>query len=180
MLISLDLLGSDPTESIENQNNLNKSNPDNNLSYEENKEKNENVNNNTEEKPDVPAGSNDLIAINHFPISASHVNLAIDYDKNFSQILSNELINHSLEIFNFTKNNTLRLGFDSLGAGCFINHLHFEAIWLEDLGFDSLAIEKAESESLFKTNLAHKEIDESEIYIVSYIKYNIIIKFYMK
>lgn len=170
MLISLDLLSSDPTQSIENQNILDKSNSENNLSYEDDKDKKENIESKT--KPDGIAGSNDLIAINYFPISISHTSLAINYDKNFSQILSNELINHGLEIFNFTKNSSLRIGFDSLGAGCFINHLHFELIWLDDLNIKNLAIENCDTNVLFKTNLVHKDLNESEINIVRIIKIN--------
>jgi hypothetical protein len=125
-----------------------------------------------------------LITINHFPISLSHTNLVINCDKCFAQVLSNELISQALEIFQLTTNNTLKLGFDSLGAGCVINHLHFELIWMSDFKLDKLAIEEAEDKQLFSTNLMHKTSSENEFSIVSntnfYVKiYNSIIMIYM-
>lgn len=111
--------------------------------------------------------SKDLIAINHFPVAQSHTNLVINYDKCFPQILSNELINQALEIFTLTSNETLKLGYDSLGAGCIINHLHFETLWTEDFKTDTLPIENAKTNPLFSTNLVHASSDENEINIVS-------------
>jgi len=119
------------------------------------------------------SSSNDLIAINNFPISISHTNLILNYDKCFSQLLSNELITQALEIFNLTKNNSLKLGFDSLGAGCFINHLHFECIWIEDFNFNRLAIEDAFVNKLFDTNLIYQVKEENEFCLVSYYIYYI-------
>lgn len=117
--------------------------------------------------------SNDLICTNSFPVSISHTNLVLNFDKCFPQLLSNELINQALEIFNLTSNSSLRLGFDSLGAGCVINHLHFELLWLDDIGSDKLAVERAENKKLFETNLVHLNKEENEISLVSYIFKNL-------
>ena len=147
-LVQLDLIGGQ-TAMEDNEN----------LSQEEVNQNNENL------SLTVP-GSNDLICVNNFPISISHTNLVLNHDKCFAQLLSNELINQALEFFNLTQNNTLRIGFDSLGAGCIINHLHFECIWLEDFKIDKLAIETVKSNKLFDTNLIHLNKEENEINLV--------------
>lgn len=102
--------------------------------------------------------SNDLVVINHFPISESHCNLVINCDKNICQVLSNELINQALEIFNYTKKDNLKLGYNSLGAGAIINHLHFELFWTEN--GSKLAIENAGLSEIIKTRLIAKSKDE--------------------
>lgn len=108
--------------------------------------------------------SNDLITVNHFPVSLSHANLALHYDKNFCQVISNELISQALEIFNLTKKDNLKLGYNSLSAGCIINQLHFELLWSEN---EKLAIENSNKKLLFSTNLQYLNDEESSINVVS-------------
>lgn len=103
---------------------------------------------------DSEIGSNDLITVNYFPVSLSHCNLVLNYDKNCCQVLSNEIIGQALEIFNLSKKNNLKLGYNSLGAGCIINHLHFELIWTSEDN-PKLAIESSLSKALFSTNLEY-------------------------
>jgi len=79
-----------------------------------------------------------------------------------------------VQIFDIANNNpTLRLGYDSLGAGCIINHLHFEMLFLDDLGISSLPIEAATTTPLFSTN--YENLDPNEISLVisfyCFIKY---------
>lgn len=145
----LDLLAGDDSEKNEKE------------SQEQNKSNSNNeIINNSE------LGSNDLITVNQFPIALSHCNLVINHDKNYCQVLSNELIGQALEIFNHTKKPTLKLGFNSLGAGCIINHLHFELFWTPD-DSPKLAIENCKSTKLFSTNLEHLVQDEINISVVS-------------
>lgn len=107
--------------------------------------------------------SNDLVVINNFPISENHCNLVINCDKNICQVLSNELIGQALEIFNYTKKDNLKLGYNSLGAGAIINHLHFELFWTEN--GSKLAIENSEKSQILKTRLiAVKEDDEINLF----------------
>lgn len=145
-LVILDLIGNEDNENISNS--VGNDDFDNNFS-------------------NSVSNSNDLISINNFPISISHTNLILNFDKCFSQLLSNELITQALEIFNLTKNNSLKLGFDSLGAGCYINHLHFECIWMEDFNLEKLAIENACSTKIFDTNLIYQVKEENEFCLVS-------------
>jgi hypothetical protein len=104
----------------------------------------------------------DVIVANYFPLAPSHVYLTICNDQNFPQLLSSELIMQMLQIFPLTNSDTLRVGYDSLGAGCFINHLHFELISLDDLGIDSLAVEMAEKKKLFSTRFQSKDKETNQ------------------
>lgn len=77
----------------------------------------------------------------------------------------------------------LKLGYDSLSAGCTMNHLHFELLWVYDLYEEMtkrvktlegnslkegrLAIEDAKTDVYFNTYLSYKVKEESEINIVS-------------
>jgi hypothetical protein len=106
----------------------------------------------------------DMITMNYFPISVSHSNLTICNDQNFPQVLSNEFILQILQIFSFaTSNSSMRCGYDSLGAGCLINHLHCEIIFLDDLKnipVACLPIETREKKFIFSTKLIHKSSEE--------------------
>ena len=68
-----------------------------------------------------------------------------------------------MNIFPIVKNSSLICGYDSLGAGCIINHLHFEFLMLDDFGneISSLPIEQRNSNLLFETKLKYK--NEKEI-----------------
>ena len=109
---------------------------------------------NEEEQEQVE--ESDFISIHNFPVDPSHCNFVFNCDKNFPQVLSNELISQALEIFSLTEKNMV-MGYDSLNAGCYINHLHFELIWLED----KLTIEQSPANKIFSTTLQCK--DENEI-----------------
>jgi hypothetical protein len=67
-----------------------------------------------------------------------------------------------LEIFTLTKDSSLRIGYDSLGGGCFINHLHFEMLYLDDLGIDFLPVEKASKEKIISTKFQSKESSKND------------------
>ena len=146
---------------------------DSSPSTENKSNKNEKSIENINPHENVYADSNDLITVNLFPISLSHCNLVLNYDKNFCQVLSNELISQALEIFSLTNKSNLKVGFNSLQAGCLINHLHFELLWnSEDKGCSKLAIENSNTKKLFTTNFEHlglKDDENQEINVVSYI-----------
>lgn len=104
--------------------------------------------------------SNDKVTINFFGISPTHVLVNTLSDQNFPQILSSDILECALQTFEMTSNKSLRLGYNSVGAGCFINQIHFELLFLDDLGLDSLLPETAPTELLFRTDLAYKDSDE--------------------
>jgi hypothetical protein len=58
-----------------------------------------------------------------------------------------------------------RIGYDSLGAGCIINHLHFEMIFLDDFSdINCLPIEKSEPKLIFSTRFKNKDEEEISIF----------------
>jgi hypothetical protein len=59
-----------------------------------------------------------------------------------------------------SSNASLRLGYDSLGGGCYINQIHFETLFLSDYGMSSFEIEDQAKSILFATKLQHYEQEE--------------------
>ena len=68
-----------------------------------------------------------------------------------------------MNIYPIVKNPTLICGYNSLGGGCVINHLHFEFFMLDDFGNEitCLPIENKKANLLFETKLKYK--NEKEI-----------------
>jgi hypothetical protein len=108
----------------------------------------------------------DLITLSYFPLSISHCNITLCYEQDLPQVLSNELLIQFLNIFNMVKNDSLICGYDSLGGGCIINHLHFEFLFLDDFGenIKNLPIQNLENNLLFETKLKHKNPEEISLF----------------
>ena len=105
----------------------------------------------------------DLVTLNYFPICISHCNITLCYDQDLPQVLSNELIVQFMNIYQIANNKSLICGYDSLGAGCIINQLHFEFLMLDDFAneINKLPIESRISNPSFETKLKYK--NEKEI-----------------
>ena len=105
----------------------------------------------------------DLVTLSYFPLCVSHCNITLCYEQDLPQVLSNELIVQFMNIYPIINNPSLICGYDSLGAGCIINHLHFEFLMLDDFGTEIsvLPIEERSSNLLFETKLKYK--NEKEI-----------------
>ena len=105
----------------------------------------------------------DLVTLSYFPLCISHCNITLCYEQDLPQVLSNELIVQFMNIYPIINNPSLICGYDSLGAGCIINHLHFEFLMLDDFGTEIsvLPIEERSSNLLFETKLKYK--NEKEI-----------------
>ena len=105
----------------------------------------------------------DLVTLNYFPICISHCNITLCYEQDLPQVLSNELIVQFMNIYQIANNKSLICGYDSLGAGCVINQLHFEFLMLDDFAneINKLPIEYRNSVPLFETKLKYK--NEKEI-----------------
>jgi hypothetical protein len=108
----------------------------------------------------------DLITLSYFPLSISHCNITLCYEQDLPQVLSNELLIQFLNIFNMVKNDSLICGYDSLGGGCIINHLHFEFLFLDDFGenIKNLPIQNLDTSFLFETKLKHKNVEEISLF----------------
>jgi len=105
----------------------------------------------------------DLVTLSYFPLCSSHCNITLCYEQDLPQVLSNELIVQFMNIFPIVNNPSLICGYDSLGGGCIINHLHFEFLMLDDFKgeINNLPIENRNSNLLFETKLKYK--NEKEI-----------------
>jgi len=80
------------------------------------------------------------------------------------QALSDELLQLLLIIFKMTEKSSLRLGYNSMGADCAINNLHFHLVDTEAVFGNpeaSFPIEEAEKQLFFTSNLQH--LDKSEL-----------------
>jgi len=98
----------------------------------------------------------DYITLNYFPLSVTHTNLTINIDQKFPQVLSDEFIQQVLQIFTLANNPTLRCGYDSLGGGCIINHLHFEILFLDDFSdLKKMPIEVSPATEIFSTKFVN-------------------------
>jgi hypothetical protein len=103
----------------------------------------------------------DYITFNYFPICKTHTNLTVCFEQDYAQLLSQEFILQALQIFDISnKNPSLRLGYDSLGAGCIINQLHFEMLFLDEINVQQLPIEKSSSTPIFSTNFELLDLND--------------------
>ena len=69
-----------------------------------------------------------------------------------------------MNIFRLSKNQYLRLGYDSLGANSDINHLHFNLVFTD--AFDGLPVEKSPRKLLIESSLQHKNTDEINMFSI--------------
>lgn len=74
-------------------------------------------------------------------------------------MLSDELLLLVLQMFKLTDDPRLRIGYNSMGADCIINNLHFHILSTENLKFagsGGLPIESADKNLFFKSSLQHR------------------------
>ena len=82
-------------------------------------------------------------------------------------MLSDELVLLLLQLFKVSNKPSLRIGYNSMGADCIINNLHFHVLDCENLlgeGMEAFPIEMADKAAFFKTSLKHKSPDEINMY----------------
>ena len=81
--------------------------------------------------------------------------------------MSDELVLLLLQLFKVSNRASLRIGYNSMGADCIINNLHFHVLDCESLlgeGIEMFPIEEADKAAFFKTTLKHKSADEINMY----------------
>jgi len=81
-------------------------------------------------------------------------------------VLSDELLLLLLQLFKLSASPHLRIGYNSMGADCIANNLHFHVLYVDKLFPEAPAfpIENAEKALFFRTNLQHKSSDEINMY----------------
>jgi len=84
------------------------------------------------------------------------------------QIVSDELLVLLLQIFKISGNPNLRVGYNSMGADCIANNLHFHLVFADKLFPDSkmFPIEQAAKRLFLSSSLKHKTADEINMYNV--------------
>ncbi|CAG9327417.1 unnamed protein product [Blepharisma stoltei] len=104
--------------------------------------------------------------INPVPWTTGHVYLSLFPDEHLPQAISTELLTLALNTFRLFRGTSMRLGYDSLGANTDTNHLHFDVIFLNEIGLSQFPIEKSPKTLLLESTLQHKDVDEINMFTV--------------
>jgi hypothetical protein len=93
-------------------------------------------------------------------------------EEGLPQVLSDELLLLLFSIFKMTGNEQLRLGYNSMGADCITNNLHFHILSLdnvlEGVNLEVFPIEQTQKKLFFKSQLKHKKSEELNMYNVGF------------
>lgn len=104
---------------------------------------------------------------NQYPLCRNHSLFLLFAEEGLPQVLSDELALLLLQLFKVSNKSSLRIGYNSMGADCIINNLHFHVLDTETLfgaGVEMFPIEMADKAAFFKTTLKHKSADEINMY----------------
>lgn len=71
------------------------------------------------------------VLFNQYPCSANHSLLLLFADAGLPQVLSDEIIVLVLQVFKLSDEAGLRLGYNSMGADCIANNLHFHLVYAD-------------------------------------------------
>lgn len=105
--------------------------------------------------------------LNQYPICKNHSLFLLFAEQSFPQVVSDELILLLLQLFKVANKPTLRLGYNSMGADCIINNLHFHVLETDLLfgeGAEQFPIESADKSLFFTSTLKHKDEEEINMY----------------
>jgi hypothetical protein len=99
------------------------------------------------------------------PIAQGHFLFLLYKDEGLPQAVSPEFLTLVLNIFRVLENDSMRLGYDSLGAGACYNHLHFHVLLLDQMpGSPVFPIENCERKLLLSSSLQHKRPNEIDMF----------------
>lgn len=107
------------------------------------------------------------VLFNQYPLCNRHSLFLLFAEEGLPQVLSDEVLIEIFQIFKMSDKPQLRLGYNSMGADCIINNLHFHVLGTDDLfqqGIENFPIETADKRLFFKSNLKHKSADEINMY----------------
>ena len=92
---------------------------------------------------------------NQYPLCKDHSLFLVFAEEGLPQVLSDELMVLVLQLFKMSNDPRLRIGYNSMGADCIINNLHFHVLTTHALfgaGVDFFPIETADKQLFFRTN----------------------------
>ena len=104
---------------------------------------------------------------NQYPLCRDHSLFLLFAEEGLPQVLSDELLVLMLQLFKISNDPKLRIGYNSMGADCIINNLHFHLLKTDQLfgaDVEMFPIEAADKALFFKSNLKHKSDDEINMY----------------
>ena len=107
------------------------------------------------------------VLFNQYPLCKDHSLLLLFAQEGLPQVLSDELLLLVLQMFKMSNKPSLRIGYNSMGADCIINNLHFHVLILENLygAVDkNLPIENADKNLFFRSSLKHRDAEEINMY----------------
>lgn len=107
------------------------------------------------------------VLFNQYPLCKDHSLILLFAREGLPQVLSDELLGLMLQLFKLSDNAGLRVGYNSMGADCIINNLHFHVFTTDNMyggANPKMAIESADKKLFYKSNLKHKDTDEINMY----------------
>lgn len=98
------------------------------------------------------------VLFNQYPVCATHSLFLLFADAGLPQVLSDELLVLMLQIFKVSDQPSLRIGYNSMGADCIANNLHFHLTYADQMfkdvnGQEVYPIEQAAKKLFFRTTL---------------------------
>lgn len=123
-----------------------------------------------EDCEDEVHGSKHPVLLNQYPLCELHSLFLLFAEEGLPQVLSDELLLLLLQVFKLSSLPSLRLGYNSMGADCLSNNLHFHLLYADRLfpasqdGTACFPIETAPKSLFYRTNLKHKNQDEVNMY----------------
>jgi hypothetical protein len=108
------------------------------------------------------------VLINQFPLGENHSILLLFAQEGLPQILSDEILALIFQIFRLSSAPDLRLGYNSMGAECWINNLHCHLLSTSKVFGEGkvFPIESAATETFLKSTLKHKAEDEINMFSI--------------
>jgi len=73
------------------------------------------------------------VLFNQYPVCQTHSLFLLFADAGLPQVLSDELLVLMLQIFKVSDQPSLRIGYNSMGADCIANNLHFHLTYAEQM-----------------------------------------------
>lgn len=112
------------------------------------------------------------ILINQYPLGPNHSILLLFAEEGLPQILSDEILGLLFQIFRLSNTQHLRIGYNSMGAECWINNLHFHLLNSDSIFTSALTsiqtfpIEHAETKVFLESTLTHTAPEEINMFTI--------------
>ena len=124
--------------------------------------------NNTNLEDEVDSSVHPVL-MNQFPLGKDHNILLLFAAEGLPQILSDEILDLLFQIFRLIPDKHLRIGYNSMGAECWVNNLHFHLlatnnVFSEIEEVDRFPIEDTTLIKILDSTLQHKSADEINMY----------------